>query len=38
MRFEPKRVLIEKEALEYPLGDQLYQYFKKQDESPFPGT
>lgn len=31
MRFEPKRVLIEKEALEYPLGDQLYQYFKKQD-------
>jgi spore photoproduct lyase len=28
MKFEPKRVLIEENALEYPLGRELYTYFK----------
>lgn len=31
MIFEPKRVLIEQNALEYPLGKKLYAYFKNKD-------
>lgn len=29
--FMPKRVLIEKDALEYPLGKELYNHFNNQD-------
>ena len=30
MVFEPKRVIFEKDALSYPLGEKLLRYFRAQ--------